>query len=87
MLCDKDRAALKQIWDAGQTKRSKHVNMLHHFDSHSIAQDEIGFAYLPSEENVADCFTEPVGVDLLMMCRIGMGLVICLSVVGGMFRY
>ena len=43
-----------------QHQRSKHIDIKYHFIRSEIQEGRISLEYIPTQENVADVFTEPV---------------------------
>jgi hypothetical protein len=73
VLCD-SKAAVFLCSDCKETKRAKHINIVHHFARDWIASGELKFVYCKSEENVSDCLTKALPRPLLEvgMRRLGM---------------
>jgi hypothetical protein len=52
------KAALSLCQDQKEGKRVKHIDIIHHFAKHHVANGKLKFVYCKSEDNVSDCFTK-----------------------------
>lgn len=55
-------------------RRTKHIDVKHHFVKEKIKSNDINFTYVPSAENLANIFTKPLARDATRRCVDGMGL-------------
>jgi hypothetical protein len=73
LLCD-NKAAVSSCSDRKETKRTKHIDIVHHFARDRVASGELKFVYCKSEENVSDCLTKALPRPLLEMGLRGLGM-------------
>jgi hypothetical protein len=73
VLCD-NKAAVSLCSDRKETKRAKHIDIVHHFARDRVASGELKFVYCKSEENVSDCLTQALPRPLLEMGLRGLGM-------------
>jgi hypothetical protein len=53
---------------------TKHICIKHHFTKECIALSDVGFIYIPSNDNLADILTKPLTKDAVMYCCMGINL-------------
>jgi hypothetical protein len=73
VFCD-NQAALSLCKDRKETKRVKHIDIMHHFARDHVASGELMFLYCKSEENVSDCLTKALPRPLLQVGLVGLGM-------------
>jgi hypothetical protein len=79
--CD-NQGAIALLNNPASTRRSKHIDIIHHFARDRVEQGQVEFKYCPSAMNVSDCFRsrwDPTGFN---SCLAGMGVGISFSSVG-----
>jgi hypothetical protein len=57
ILCD-NKAAVSLCLDRKETKRAKHIDIVHHFARDHVACGDVKFVYCRSEDIVSDCLTK-----------------------------
>jgi hypothetical protein len=73
VYCD-NQAALPLCKDQKETKRVKHIDMIHHFAPDHVANGELMLMYCKSEDNVSDCLTKALPRPLLQVGLVGLGM-------------
>jgi hypothetical protein len=73
ILCD-NKAAVSLCSDRKETKRAKHIDIVHHFARDRVASKEVKFVYCKSEDNVSDCLTKALSKSLLESGLDGLGM-------------
>jgi hypothetical protein len=58
--CD-NQGAIALLNNPASTRRSKHIDIIHHFARDRVEQGQVEFKYCPSAMNVSDCFTKSLG--------------------------
>ena len=71
--CD-NKAAVSLCDDRKETKRAKHIDVIHHFARERVASGEIKFLYCRSEDNVSDCLTKALPRPLFVSGLLGLGM-------------
>src|SRR5258707_12318150 len=62
---------------------TKHIDICHHYIRQCISSDSITVQRLPSSLITADVLTKPLSASLFYTHRVGLGLVNCVSSMGG----
>jgi hypothetical protein len=70
-----NQAALKLLEIPLNQARSKHIDAMHHFARERVESGEVLFSFVSTKENIADCLTKPLGVQLFTTCVARMGCV------------
>jgi predicted nuclease with RNAse H fold len=73
ILCD-NKAAVSLCCDRKETKRAKHIDIVHHFARDRVASGDVKFVYCRSDNNVSDCLTKALPRPLLEAGLKGMGM-------------
>jgi hypothetical protein len=73
VLCD-NKAAVSLFSHRKETKRAKHIDIVHHFTRDLVASGELKFVYCKSEENVSDCLTKALPRPMLEVGLRGLGM-------------
>ncbi|KAF7762621.1 hypothetical protein Agabi119p4_9214 [Agaricus bisporus var. burnettii] len=55
-------------------RRTKHIDVKHHFIKQKVMMGEVTFTYVPSAENLANILTKPLARNAVVRCCRGMGL-------------
>lgn len=55
-------------------KRTKHIDVKHHFVKEKVDSNLVQFTYIPSKSNLADILTKPLARDATLYCTRGIGL-------------
>lgn len=71
--CDNQSAMVVASREAFSA-RTKHIDVAHHFYRQHAASGLITLEYVPSNENIADCLTKPVGKGKMIFGANGLGL-------------
>ena len=71
--CD-NKAAITLCEEHKETKRAKHIDIVHHFARERVASGEVEFVYCRSEENVSDCLTKALPRALFEAGLRGLGM-------------
>jgi hypothetical protein len=71
--CD-NQGAIALLNNPASTRRSKHIDIIHHFARDRVEQGQVEFKYCPSAMNVSDCFTKSLGPTGFNSCLAGMGV-------------
>jgi KUP system potassium uptake protein len=61
LLCGDNQGALALSKNPVSHQRSKHIDVKYHFIRTEVKNGRVRLMYVPSQENVADIFTKPVG--------------------------
>ena len=72
--CD-NKAALALCKDRKETKRVKHIDIIHHFARDHVASGDLEFVYCKSEDNVADCLTKALPKPWFEVGLVGLGMI------------
>ena len=59
-----------------QHKRTKHINVRHHFLRDNVEKGNIVLTYCPTEEQIADIFTKALSKDQFERNRLKLGMMI-----------
>ena len=62
LLCDNE-SAIKIAYNPVQHKRTKHIEIRHHFIRDHVAHGDIELSYVPSKDQLADIFTKPLDYE------------------------
>jgi hypothetical protein len=73
LKCD-NKAAVPLCSDRKETKRSKNIDIVHHFVRDRVASGELKFVFCKSEENDADCLTKALPRPLFEAWLRGLGM-------------
>jgi hypothetical protein len=73
ILCD-NKAAVSLCLDRKETKRAKHIDIVHHFARDHVASGDVRFVYCKSEDNVSDCLTKALSRSLFETGLKGLGM-------------
>jgi hypothetical protein len=73
VFCD-NKAAIYLCKDRRETKRSKHIGVIHHFARDCVAQGKVQFVYCRSGDNVSDCLTKALPRTLFEKGLMGIGM-------------
>jgi hypothetical protein len=71
--CD-NKAAWSMCSDRNETKRAKHIDVVHHFARDYVASGGLFFVYVKSDNNIADCLTKALQRPLFEVGLIGLGM-------------
>ena len=71
--CD-NQGAIALLYNPASTRRSKHIDIIHHFVRDRVQLGHVDFKYCPSALNVSDCLTRSLGPTAFTSCLAGMGL-------------
>ena len=72
--CD-NQSCIKLIKNPVFYKRSKHIDVRHHFVREKVSEGCLRFVYCNTKDMIADALTKAVPCPKQGMCAIGMGLV------------
>jgi hypothetical protein len=72
VMCDK-KAAESLCCDRKETKRAKHIDIVHHFSRDWVASDGLKLVFCKSKETVSDCLTKALPRPLLEVGLSGQG--------------
>ena len=61
VLCSDNQGAIALAKNPVNHQRSKHIDIKYHFIRSQIGNGKIELVYVPSENNIADVFTKPLG--------------------------
>jgi hypothetical protein len=73
VFCE-NQAAVSLCKDQKETKRVKHIDIMHHFARDHVASGEFMFLYCKSEDNVSDCLTKALPRPWLQVGLVGLGV-------------
>ena len=73
-IMDDSQAAIAMAKNPVHHKRTKHIDVRHHFIRNEIAQKTINLQYCTSKEMIADALTKPIPKQQFQQLRTGMGL-------------
>lgn len=59
-LCCDNQSAIRLVFNPEFHKRTKHIDVQHHFVREKQADGSIEMQYLPTERQLADLFTKPL---------------------------
>ena len=71
--CD-NQGAIALLYNPQSTRRSKHIDITHHFARDRVLLRHVDFEYCPTAENVSDCFTKALHPKVFNTCLTGMGI-------------
>jgi 23S rRNA U2552 (ribose-2'-O)-methylase RlmE/FtsJ len=74
ILCD-NKAAVSLCSDRKETKRAKHIDIVHHFARDHVETGDVKVVYCRSEENVSDYLTKALSRPLFESGLDGWGMV------------
>ena len=69
-----NQGALSLLKNSISSRRSKHIDVLHHFARERVVRGEIKFDYCSTHANIADIFTKPLESAKFEFCKAGMGM-------------
>ena len=78
-----NQSALKLMQNPLHRKQVKHVNLRFYFLREQVAKEVVSFAFVRSEEQVADSLTKAVSIHKTKWCRERMGVVDSAGILGG----
>ena len=78
-----NQSALKLMQNPLHRKQVKHVNLRLYFLWEQVAKEVVSFAFVRSEEQVADNLTKAVSIHKTKWCREHMGVVDPAGILGG----
>jgi len=55
-------------------RRTKHIDMKHHFVKEKVVMQSVKFNYVLSSENLADILTKPLAKEAVVYCCVGIGI-------------
>jgi len=55
-------------------RRTKHINVKHHFVKEKVVMQSVEFNYVSSSENLADILTKPLAKEAVVRCCVGIGI-------------
>jgi hypothetical protein len=73
VFCD-NKAALCLCKDRKESKRVKHIDVIHHFARDRVASGELAFLYFESKNNVSDCLTKALPRSAFEVGLVGLGM-------------
>jgi hypothetical protein len=73
--CD-NQGAIALLYNPQSTRRSKHIDIVHHFARERVLRGEVAFRFCRSADNVADCFTKALWPKEFNKCVFGLGVVL-----------
>ncbi len=73
IYCD-NQATLNLLKHPVSSARSKHIDVLHHFAKERVIRQEVSFAYIRTDDNVADSLTKPLPEHKFLASLNGMGI-------------
>jgi hypothetical protein len=68
------KAAVSLSLDRKETKRAKHIDIVHHFARDHVASGDVRFVYCKSEDNVSDRLTKALSRSLFETGLKGLGM-------------
>jgi hypothetical protein len=68
-----NQAALKLLENPLNQAKRKHIDVAHHFARERVERGELFFSFVPTKNNVADCFTKVLEVNPFEVCVNRMG--------------
>jgi hypothetical protein len=69
-----NQSAIKLLRNPLTSKRSKHIDVAHHFARERVAMGHVGFSYVETGSMLADSLTKAVPAPKFALCRLGMGV-------------
>ena len=75
MVYTDNQSALKLMQNPLHRKQVKHVNLRFYFHREQVVKEVVSFAFVRSEEQVADSLTKAVSIHKTKWCRERMGVV------------
>ena len=69
-----NQGAIKLLKNPIISQRSKHIDVIYHFAREQVAQENITFQYIGTQDMLADILTKPVSKEKHEKCCIGLGL-------------
>jgi hypothetical protein len=69
-----NQSAIKLLRNPGSSMRSKHIDVAHHFARERVARQEVAFAFVPTDKQIADIMTKALPMCKHVFCVDGMGL-------------
>jgi len=55
-------------------RRTKHIDMKHHFVKEKVVMQSVEFNYVSSSENLADILMKPLAKEAVVCCCVGIGI-------------
>ena len=71
VIYEDNKSAIKLATNIQVTRKSRHINIRHHYIRDIIASHEVQIVHLPSDQMVSDMLTKPLGpIKFKPFCRI-----------------
>ena len=75
-MCD-NTSAVSMGKNPVHHKRTKHIDVRHHFLRDNVEKGNIVLTYCPTEEQIADIFTKALSKDQFERNRLKLGMLTC----------
>ena len=74
ILCD-NTSTISLAKNPVQHTRTKHIDVRHHFIRDHVQKKDVKVQFVPTQQQLADIFTKPLGVDQFTFIRGDLGMV------------
>lgn len=64
-----NQSCMKLVENEKFSNRTKHVDIKYHYIRNTVDQGRIELRYVPTDENIADMFTKPLGSIKIKLLR------------------
>ena len=74
ILCD-NTSTISLAMNPVQHTRTKHIDVRHHFIRDHVQKKDVKVQFVPTQQQLADIFTKPLGTDQFIFIRGDLGMV------------